>query len=300
MKSLTADITPKTVYLKFRNKAIIDYERLVRKAERISNAKETCYKYLSARKGNIAEDLNIDLDQFYEFNHQAYNSSLELESFVIKLLKKSTKGERQDVIELAKWCSILKNEYNTYKELKLCKKKSELTFDEYKTYLFDYYCQVHKIILEGNTYKFSHGIGTIRFRKFMFNENYRSIDYNETRKRKEELINSGKKVYNKLEAINAKAEGKEYDGIPYVVYKGNKYGYTLKLENSLLIKDRFPYDFKPVSYINAKYRGYNYNQIVERFCRTEDDINYLQVDLRTKLALLLIMNPGVSLRFKTK
>ena len=32
----------------------------------------------------------------------------------------------------------------------------------------------------------------------------------------------------------------------------------------------------------------------------EDDINYLQVDLRTKLALLLIMNPGVSLRFKTK
>lgn len=300
MKSLTADITPKTVYLKFRNKAIIEYERLVRKAERISNAKETCYNYLSARKGNIAKDLNIDLDQFYEFNYQAYNSSLELESFVIKLLKKHTKGERQDVIELAKWCSILKNEHKTFEELRLCKKKSELTFDEYKTYLFDYYCQVHKIILEGNTYKFGHGIGTIRFRKFTFNENYRSIDFDATRKRKQELIDAGKKVYNKLEAINAKAQGKEYDGIPYVVYKTNNYGYSLKLENSIIIRDRLPYDFKPVSYINAKYRGYNYNQILEKFCRTEDDINYLQLDLRTKLALLLIINPGVSLRFKTK
>ena len=300
MKSLTADITPKTVYLKFRNKAIIEYERLVRKAERISNAKENCYKYLSARKGNIAKDLNIDLDQFYEFNNQAYNSSLELESFVIKLLKKHTKGERQDVIELAKWCSILKNEHKTFIELRLCKKKSELTFDEYKTYLFDYYCQVHKIILEGNTYKFGHGIGTIRFRKFVFNEHYRSIDFDATRKRKQELIDSGKKVYNKLEAINAKAQGKEYDGIPYVVYKTSNYGYSLKLENSIIIRDRLPYDFKPVSYINAKYRGYNYNQIIEKFCKTEDDINYLQVDLRTKLALLLIINPGVSLRFKTK
>ena len=72
------------------------------------------------------------------------------------------------------------------------------------------------------------------------------------------------------------------------------------MENSIIIRDRLPYDFKPVSYINAKYRGYNYNQIIEKFCKTEDDINYLQLDLRTKLALLLIMNPGVSLRFKTK
>ena len=301
MKSLTADITPKTVYLKFRNKAIIEYERLVRKAERISNAKETCYKYLSARKGNIATDYNLILDDYtIEFVNQEYNPLLELEKNVIKLLKKDIKGKRQDIIELAKWCSILKNEYNTFKELRLCKKKSELTFDEYKTYLFDYYCQVHKIILEGNTYKFGHGIGTIRFRKFVFNENYRSIDFDATRKRKQELIDAGKKVYNKLEAINAKVQGKEYDGIPYVVYKTSNYGYTLKLENSIIVRDRLPYDFKPVSYINAKYRGYNYNQIIEKFCKTEDDINYLQVDLRTKLALLLIINPGVSLRFKTK
>lgn len=300
MKSLTADITPKTCYLKFRNKAIIEYERLVRKANRISIAKENCYNYLTARKGSIAKDLNIDLDNYYEFNNQVYNTSCELESFVIKLLKKNTKGERQDIIELAKWCSILKNEHKTFKELKLCKTKSELTFDEYKKYLFDYYCEVHKIILEGKSYKFGHGIGSIRFRKFIFNENYRSIDFDATRKRKQEIIANGKKPYNKLEAINAKAEGKEYDGIPYIVYKSNNYGYSLKIENSLIIRDSLPYDFKPVSYINAKYRGYNYNQIIERFCRTEDDINYLQLDVRTKLALLLIMNPGKSLNFKTK
>ena len=84
------------------------------------------------------------------------------------------------------------------------------------------------------------------------------------------------------------------------IYKTTNYGYSLKLENSIIIRDRLPYDFKPVSYINAKYRGYNYNQIIEKFCKTEDDINYLQLDLRTKLSLLLIMNPGKSLNFKTK
>ena len=70
--------------------------------------------------------------------------------------------------------------------------------------------------------------------------------------------------------------------------------------NSLLVKDRLPYDFKPVSYINAKYRNMTYEEILNKFCKTEDDINYLQVDLRTKLSLLLLINPGVSLRFKTK
>jgi hypothetical protein len=115
MKSLTADITPKTIYLKFRNKAIIEYERLVRKADRISNAKETCYNYLSARKGNIATNYNLILDDYpIEFVNQAYNPLLELEKNVIKLLKKDTKGERQDIIELAKWCSILKNEHKTF------------------------------------------------------------------------------------------------------------------------------------------------------------------------------------------
>lgn len=301
MKSLTADVTPKTVYMKFRNKAIIEYERLVRKAERISNAKETCYNYLIARKGNIAKDYNIVLDDYeIEFINQSYNPLKALEKSVIKLLKKDTKGERQDIIELAKWCSILKNEYETNSTLRLTKIKTQLTFDDYKKCLFDFYCQVHKIILNGGIYKFSHGIGTIRFRKFTFNENYRSIDFAATRKRKQELIDAGYTPYNKSDAATAEAEGREYNGVPYLVSKNSKYGYSVKIENSLIIQHRLPYDFKPVSYINAKYRNMSYTEILERFCKTEDDINYLQVDLRTKLSLLLLMNPGVSLRFNKK
>lgn len=301
MKSLTADVTPKTVYLKFRNKAIIEYERLVRKAERISNAKETCYNYLIARKGNIADKYNINLDDYIiEFINQTYNPLKALEKSVIKLLKKDIKDNRQDIIELAKWCSIIKNEYELGNSLRIAKIKTQLTFDDYKKCLFDYYCQVHKIILNGEMYKFSHGIGTIRFRKFTFNENYRSIDFAATRKRKQELIDAGYIPYNKSDAATAQAEGKEYDGIPYIVSKNCKYGYSIKMENSLLIKDRLPYDFKPVSYINAKYRNMTYEEILNKFCKTEDDINYLQVDLRTKLSLLLLMNPGKSLNFKTR
>lgn len=297
-RPLAADTDVKNIYLAFTNKARIEYEYLVKKVDRLEKAKETCFNYLSARKGSIATDLHIILDDYIiEFVNQEYNPLLALEAKVTKLLKSKKDKNRRDIIELAKWCSILKNQDATFNRLRICKKKANLTYSEYRQCLFDYYCQVHKILLNGDAYKFNYGIGTIYFKRFKFNEKYKSIDYAATRKRKEEIIAAGATPYNKLDAINAEYYGKEYNGIPYIQYKTDEYGYKLVFDNSLYIRGYKNYEFKPVKYINAKYRGYTYPQILKRFCDTEDDINYLQVDLKTKLSLLLLMNPGRSLNF---
>ena len=300
-KNLAADLDTKTMYLQFVNKAKIQYERLAKKVERLAKSKEDCYQYLIPRKESIATNYKLNLDDFViEIANQTYNPELALEKKVLKLLKSNKYEDRQDIIQLAKWCSIIKNEYNTCNELRICKKKAMLTFNDYKQYLFDYYNKVHQILLNGDAYKFSFGIGTIYFKRFKFSEEYKTIDYAATKKRKQELIDAGYIPYKKCDDMTAQSEGKEYNGIPYVVYKNDTYGYKLVFENSLFGKEKKLYDFKPVKYINAKYRGYTYEQIIKYFCKTEEDIAKLQVDIRTKLSLLLIANPGTSLRFIRK
>ena len=135
-RTLAADVDVKTIYLRFINKARIEYEHLARKADRLAKAKETCYEYLIPRKGIIAKDYNINLDDYIiEFGNQSYNPELALETRVIKLLKSTKYEDRSNIIQLAKWCSILKNENATFNSLKLCKEKANLTFNEYKQYL---------------------------------------------------------------------------------------------------------------------------------------------------------------------
>lgn len=300
-RTLAADTDTRTVYLKFINKARIEANQLTKKLDRLCIAKEECYKYLFARRGAIAIDFGIILDDYIiEFKNQVYNPELALDNKVSKFLRSKSEcpGERRDIIQLAKWCSILENENSTFNRLRICKKEASLSFSEFRQYLFDFYSKVHKVLLDGDAYKFTHGIGTMYFKRFEFSDDNRSIDYAATKKRKQEIIDAGKIPYNKIDAINAEHNGVKYEGIPYLVYQTNKYGYVVKFENSKFFRSHSAYEFKTVKYLNAKYRDYSYEEIIEKFCNSEDDIAKLQVDMRTKLSLLLIMNPGVSLRFE--
>lgn len=300
-ESFAADIDIKNIYLKFINKSKIEYNQLVRKVDRIYKSKQDCYKCLIARKENIANNLCINLDDYnIEFINQVYNPELALENKVMKLLHNNNEetGDRRDIIQLAKWCSILRNEDSTFNRLRICKKKCALSYSEYRQYLFDFYSKVHKALLNGDAYRFTHGIGTIYFKRFELSDEHKLVDFAATRKRKQEIIDAGKIPYNKIDAINAEYNGIKYDGVPYTIYRQDKYGYVLRIRNSRFFKSFASCQIKPVKYINAKYRNYTYEDLIEKFCRSEDDVSDLQIDVRTKLSILLIMNPGISLRFQ--
>ena len=117
--------------------------------------------------------------------------------------------------------------------------------------------------------------------------------------RKEELLAQGKRLFNKAEADICDTLGYEYDGEDYRVFSNATHCIKLKIINSSYFRGR-NYDFRPVHYIHPKYRTSSYPDIVKTHCKTLEDIANLRVDLRTKIAMLLIMDNTKYINFDRK
>ena len=298
-KPLATDINSKSVYLRMINKARGELTILTKKLDRTLNAKKECYNYLLARKGDIANELNINLDDYdIEFNKQLFNENLTLQTKVFKLLKKYNDTQnRTDIIQLAKWCSILKNEYEIGNKMLICNTKYNMPFSEFREYLFKYYSKVQEILLKGHSYKFGNGIGTIYLKLVKLSNNKTRIDFQKTKAAKEKLINEGKTPYRKEDAEYAKLMGIEYDGVPYIVEQERSKEVVFNIKNSKFFTSRRVFDFKVADYVNAKYRNMSYKEIAENFVRKESDIYPMQLGIKRKLHILELINPGIYQRY---
>lgn len=304
MKSIyTADTTLRDTYIQFIRKADREVGNIKRKLNRLSISKDKCYEYLTPRKGIIADNLHIELDNYDMFTNGVYDE----ESGLVKLCNAILRGNvnnvyRTDVIQLVKLCSILKNEYDSIKNLEYSKYKLNLTFTQYRNYLFNYFCKVHKVLLDGDAYKFTQGIGTCFIFRFKFSKDS-CVDFNETNKAKQRLIEQGLTPYSAPDAKYCEENGLEYDGVQYVVKKNLTYGYKLKFARirgrNYSKHDNF-YVVEHISYRHTKYRNMSNDDVIKNYNITEKDIPDMQLDLRSKLALLIKINPGISLRYNRK
>ena len=61
---------------------------------------------------------------------------------------------------------------------------------------------VHKALLDGHAYRFSHGIGDLMINYWKYVDGVRGkiVDWNATNKRKKEILDAGLKLYDKEEA----------------------------------------------------------------------------------------------------
>lgn len=293
------DINPKVVYLNIINKERGKINILTKKLDRILAAKEKCYNWLSARKEEIYKLYKIELDNYkIEFIDKTYNEEKALETKVLKYLRHPEGEDRQYIIQLAKWCSILKNEKQIQFDIQVSRSKYNMSFRDFQGYLFKYYSKVHKVLLQGDAYKFGNGFGTIFMRTVNFTENgKKKIDFAATRKNKNKLLAEGKIPYNKREAERCNIEGIHYDGVPYVVYQDKTKEVVLDITNSKLFMSRGKVSFNSTSYINLKYRDMSFEEIIEKYCPTEESVADLQTDLYTKRSILRIMNPGITQKF---
>lgn len=301
-KPLATDINSKSVYLKMINKARGEYNILNNKLDRTLKAKEQCYNYLFARKGIIANKYNIDLDNYkIEFVDKTFNKDLALETKVIKLLRyPKEKDDRNDLIQLAKWCSIIKNEPILIHKILVCRTKLNMNYAEYREYLSKYFMKVHQILLEGDAYKIGKGIGTIYFKTVNLSKNKFHIDFHKTQLAKKKLIEEGKTPYRKEDARYAELMGLEYDGVKYVQEATKNNQFVLELTNSIYFTSKSKFDIKFMDYVNLKYRGLTYNDIIKNYIQKESDVYQLQISIKRKLRILEIMNPGIYNKFIRK
>ena len=283
----------------------------------IDNANSDIEKYQEERK--INHELLISTKQYVEkyilyINHQ-FNINLK-ENFpiswneekyckdehltdIISIGLKDTVGEdRIILLQLLRYSELLKFIYNCDKKIELANNRSKITPKQYKEYIKKYYMQsVHKTLLDGNAYRFSHGIGDLMINYWKYVNGVRSkiVDWNATNKRKKEILDAGLKLYDKEEAEIYKIRGLKYDGIPYVVYKTNNEYFDIELVNCKSFSKK-NIKFKHANYIPAKFRKRTPEDIANQFNSVEE-IAVQDLGIRHKLIVALEKDPTIYLKY---
>lgn len=296
------DITIKGYYLQFIHNAKNDITKYKNNLEVTLSIKEQIYKYIEDNKAILNDSFNINLDDIeIEFCQKKYNPKEYLYNIVIKLLRNiDTHPNRIVLLQLAKYCNILRNENKYNKLIELANKRKDIKFGVYRKYVTAYYNKVHKCVLNGMGYKFSYGIGTYIINHWKLDpkriKNKVHLDYAATNAKKKELIAKGIKLYDDKEAAWYEARHIPYNAVDYRIYKENTDWYEFTFIKSEIFKSN-NLEYQRTEYVATKYRGMSYTQMAEELCHTEEDIYNLQVDIKYKLNILLYKDPTKYLNY---
>lgn len=296
------DINIKGYYLQFIYNAKVDIAKHKESLETTIKIKKELYDYLHNNKSIIKDSFNINLDKIdIEWNNKTYNPTEYLYKVCIALIKNTIDHPNRVVLlQLIKYCNILRNEYKYNKLIELADKRKNIKFNTYRKYVTAYYVKVHKCVLQGMGYKFSYGIGTyvINYwkldKKRMNNKHY--IDYAATNARKRELLAKGEKLYDDKEAAWYAARHIPYNAVDYRIYKQNTDWYEFTFIKTRLVNCN-SLEYQRTQYVATKYRGMSYTDMADQICKTEEDIYNLQVDIKYKLNIMLYKDPTKYLNF---
>ena len=241
---------------------------------------------------NLKENFNIS------WNEETYSEDEHLTDTINARLKDAVGEDRIILLQLLRYSELLKFIDDCNKKIELANNRSKITPKKYKEYLKKYYLQsVHKALLDGHAYRFSHGIGDLMINYWKYVNGVRSkiVDWNETNKRKQEILNAGLKLYDKEEAEIYKIRGIKYDGIPYVVYKTNNEYYDIELVNCKSFSKN-NIKFKHANYIPTKFRKRTPEDIANQF-NSVDEIAVQDLGIRHKLIVALEKDPSIYLKY---
>lgn len=299
---MTPDIKLKNYYLKFIYDAKADISEYKNKLKEILEIKTELINYLEKNKNIILETYNINLDTYkIEWIEKKYNKNKDLFNITFKILTVLADSEINQtlIIQILKYCNILHKEYLLNRSIEISNNRSLLSFNNYKKYITLFFNNVHKNLLEGFGYKFINGMGTFCINRWHIDTKSKTykprIDFDATNKRKKELLKAGIKIYNEDDAKYYKARGLPYDGVKYTVYKNDDNYYEFGFIKSVIFNNNI--EFKRTEYVNKSYRGLSYKEIADKYCKTEEDIYKLQVDIKYKLNILIYLFPNKYINF---
>ena len=290
------DITIKGYYLQFVHNAKTDIVKYKENLDTTIKVKEEVYKYLEDNKNILKDSLDINIDDIeIEWHNKEYNSKEYLYNLTIVLLRNTVEHPNRIVLlQLAKYCNVLRNEHKYNKLIELATKRKDIKFSVYRKYITAYYTKVHKCVLQGMGYKFGYGIGTYIINHWKLDpkriKNKVHLDYAATNAKKKELLAKGIKLYDDKEAAWYAARHIPYDAVDYRVYKESTDWYEFTFIKSDLSK-HYSLDYQRTEYVASKYRGMSYTKMADTLCKTEEDIYTLQVDIKYKLNILLYKDP---------
>ena len=297
---MIVEIDIKDYYKAFIDNAISDIEKYQEEInvnhKLLISTKDYIEKYILY----INHQFNINLKENFNisWNEEKYCKDEHLTDTINVRLKDAVGEDRIILLQLLRYSELLKFIDDCNKKIELANYRSKITPKKYKEYLKKYYMQsVHKALLDGHAYRFSHGIGDLMINYWKYVNGVRSkiVDWNETNKRKQEILNAGLKLYDKEEAEIYKIRGLKYDGIPYVVYKTNNEYYDIELVNCKSFSKN-NIKFKHANYIPTKFRKRTPEDIANQF-NSVDEIAVQDLGIRHKLIVALEKDPSIYLKY---
>lgn len=290
------DINVKDYWLQFIYAAKSDITKYNEYLADVINIKKTLIEYIEPNKDIIKEAFKITLDAIkLEWIDKTYNSREYLYNSTLVLLRHNPNHpHRVLLLQLIKYCNILRSEYRYNRLIALANQRSSIKYNAYKNYVYAYYTKVQKCALQGMGYKYGNGIGTyvINCWKLDVNrmKNKPRLDYAATNAKKKELLAKGIKLYDPKEEAWYKARHIPYDAVDYRVFKTDTKWYEFTfIKSNIFRKDTF--DYQRTEYVSSKYRGMSYTEMADILCKTEEDVYNLQVDIKYKLNILLYKYP---------
>lgn len=298
---MVPDIDIYHYYEKYIEDVNSDIERFKENHDVAVKMRDSLKQYLLSNITYIANSLGIKLVEYgQEWIDGIYNPKRLLINKVYDKLEKYKAGEERIMLmQIVKYCNVLRKigALNTY--IRLAKKRSELTFKQYRDYVAKFYQYgVHKCCLEGYAYGYGYGLGDLMINRWTHDpkdDKCKRMDYRKTALAKEKLIAEGKKPYNKKEAEIYKFRGLEYDGVPYVVYQEDVNFYNIDIVNNRYVAHQ-NLDFEHTEYYGLQLRGKSHEQNAAEI-KDKKEVYSIKADLRTKLRLYTLVDKNAYLNY---
>lgn len=253
----------------------------------------------------IAYLFKVDIRSFdeikYPTNYYKHNTNMMHKFIAINVNKLPS-----DIIDEASELRLMIIDYckmvTEYKKLRVefsyYLNKSFTSFGQYKDMIYNYYNEVHKVLLNGDTFRFGKRIGDFRIDLLKIDKHStyskNAINIPKTMELKRTLINRGLIPYNKEDADIARSNGEIYTGVPYTIY-GLDFEFYIKLRwlnCSVSHGRRFKF---------TKYIGNNTYQSIDELANeklTGKQILNLDCDVITKCKIANKIDTSFNNKFK--
>lgn len=275
------------------------------KRDELIDRREKCINQASESKKNILADFdtykskyNINLNFYKEFVAETY-----LDGTLNKLAKGlyySTKDDyvaTAEALELYMFSNAIYEIRNINKELEFVNKCCILSIQEYTKILKVYYNKVQELmILKGYGYDIEGTLGWLCINRCKKEKGKQLLNFAATRRKEQEIIKNGGRVYNKVEAEWCKKNGLEYKYEDKRVFLELKYVYEVAWIKPT-VKNASMFKFEVSDYRGKELRGLTNEEIKEKYNNDLVKICNLPLDIKTKLMMCIDINKKLYFKF---
>lgn len=285
----------KEYYQNVRNTYILEKEKATLDVDKLINLCNDKRTHLI----NFIHEFKIPLADYPEFQYNKYING-RLKSIAELLYKEKVDNVDNKALRLTLLTYATQQEeiYKLTKRIEILNKILDISYKEYTKLLKSFYTQVQKeLIINGNGYIFEGRMGWICYNRIV-NNNFgrRVIDWAATRKRKQEILDAGGKLWNKDEAEWCEKNDIHYEGEDYRVYLNRDATYEIALVGCNL-KNCTHSRIKSADYRESALRGKSNDEIRESCDNNINKICNLGLDMGTKLYICLAANKTLYTKF---